>query len=70
VINKARCTLCGKDYQVIACGAKTKSRLKKNEKKAGEYICQYCKKKGTGEYINTHANHQQHNVYFNEDMED
>ena len=42
----------------------------KYEKKAEEYICQYCKKKGTGEYINTHANHQQHGVYFNEDMED
>ena len=67
MIHQTKCTLCGRLHPTIHCGTKTKSRLKQSEEKVKEHICQYCKKKGTGEYISTHTNTKQHEVYFNEE---
>ena len=67
MIDQTKCTLCGRLHPTIHCGTKTKSRLKQSEEKTKEHICQYCKKKGTGEYISTHGNTKQHKVYFNEE---
>lgn len=70
MINEIKCSICGKRRASISCGKKTKTKLKKYEERLSDYICVQCKRKGTGEYRNSYTNHQQHNVYFNEDMED
>lgn len=67
MISQTKCTLCGRLYPTIHCGTKTKSRLKQNEERAKEHICQYCKRKGTDEFVNTHPNHQQHRIYFSKE---
>ena len=62
-----KCTLCGKQYPNISCGTKSKAKLKRNETNTKEHICQYCKRKGTEEFKSSFANHQQHEIYFNEE---
>ena len=67
MIAEITCSQCGKKCSSIRCGNTDKSLTKRARERQSNYICVECKRKGTGEFRNSFANHQQHEIYFNEE---